>query len=926
MCKDEVKEIKFNTKYVTGEALRELITFNRNKYVIKGSTGVGGTTAILNSTQGNRLIISPNVGMIAGKEAQRNSYTSHKQAFIYSNSADDWQQVERYLHNSSEQNIIINTTPEQILHLKKTNHKLYDLIINIPIFIDEIHSYSVDNEYREAVGSFMELVYNEWLKPFILSTATPVSKFIDIPRGIDIDYLKISRADEQRKQLHYSTNKEDIKKFVESERSKGNMVVLFTNDKRYHVSNKDKKVKNLVGNNLNIKIAPYKRGNNLNDSDLFDCDLLICSSAYFAGFDIPTNCSICVISDQSNNAYKVCINNVIQAYGRCRKEVKNALFVNLTSKINNDFPTSTKELNDYFISYLNDVAHYNSITENKQYYYQVEQYAPFISKEMYVNRGALVANVVNKLHDYQLYNDEVLKAIFNEYGFDIISYVDSNNTNVTSDKYTFQERLNNLFLLDNDRLIKHYYSIKNNFKSKEKGAFSPSIAIEYLATFLIKECDIEVLYKKLNNKRARRDEVYKLLDNYLRINSDTQHLNEQLTTSQVNKLTPIYGGCKIDSKLQSLIDDWHFLYAIYKIKSKIYTKETARALNKQELFHDLEVYNNIYKDKKNRYRKARRTIINNCKKIGIELNENELFKLDECINTAFKELDTTGKYKNYNTRRNNTEKIVEVLGYLLTGGGKNYVVKEKKDREYNPITQLPSTFRHVIPIKMVEVDITSANPQIVDRVLGTHIGLNIYNNLMTTKNITRNEAKMTYNSFLNNHKSSIKRAYSFYLECGYTPEKANELSKLTAQVRKGSFYEKMTESEATIIFTYEQFLNDYKIKSYRFHDAIIIKETDAKKIHLPTQMKGYTFHLGYFNNENKYINTMKNEVKETIIRTLTNTTADVNKEDNNSILIDLCTELETWQPSKPTQIISFGDYNQVAKLQQQYGDLVVVGW
>lgn len=920
MYKNEVKEITFNTKYVTGQSLEVLTTFDKNKYIVKGSTGIGGTTAILNTTKGNRLIISPNTGMIKGKELKRNEFASHKQAFIFSKSSDNWELVQQYLANSDTQNLIINTTPEQIIRLYTTNKTLYNLIITLPVFIDEIHSYSVDNSYRESVGAFMELVYNEWQSNFILSTATPIKNFIDIPKGIDIEYLKVTRDNEPIKQLHYSTSAKDITNFIEIENSKGNLVVLFTNDKNHHISNKTKRVKNLVGNNLNVKIAPYERDNNINDSNLFDCDLLVCSSAYFAGFDIPVNCSICVISDQSNDAYKVCVNNVVQAYGRCRATVLNALFVNKKSKINNQYPTSTNELNDYYKQYIKSIEYFTEELINKEHYYQVENHKPSISKQMFVNRGALVCNAINKLHDYQLYNDEILNDVFKSYNFELVDYAPITHEKKIISNYPFKERLTNLMQLQSNELSQSFKTIKKNFKSKGNGAFSSSLAIEYLTAYLIKVGEMHTLKDKLNNKRLRVNEFYKSVNNHLRVNSETAHLNEQLSKAQFTKAIELYGNNPIDESLQALINDWHYLYSIYKVKNKMFNEQTTREINKYEQFHNSELYTSLYLNKKHRVRNARTSIINACSNLNIYLTDKELSKLNECIKTAYKKLDKSGTHTNYHTTKHNINKMVDIIGYLFTNGGVNYSVNEKKDRIYNPITSLPSGLRHIVPIKFIEIDITGANPQIVDRILKTQIGLNVYENLMTKLSITRDEAKIRYNTFLNNHNAAIKTATKFYLSCGYPTDKAEQLASLTAQVSKGSFYEIMTQNEATIIFAYEQFLTDKNINSFRFHDAVIIQQTDAINVHLPTQMKGYEFHLSYFNNDNKY----KNNIKKNDLNIMHN--EQPKQINGESIMLDLCTDAEEWQPREPIKIISLGNDEDYKRLKLKYGNIVVNGW
>ena len=68
---DRIKEIIFEGKYVNQQA-KDILTDNKqNTYVVKASTGQGVTTALLNHPIGNIYVLSPNVGMIIGKENER---------------------------------------------------------------------------------------------------------------------------------------------------------------------------------------------------------------------------------------------------------------------------------------------------------------------------------------------------------------------------------------------------------------------------------------------------------------------------------------------------------------------------------------------------------------------------------------------------------------------------------------------------------------------------------------------------------------------------------------------------------------------------------------------------------------------------------------------------------------------------------------
>ena len=327
----------------------------------------------------------------------------------------------------------------------------------------------------------MELIYNEWQAFFTLSTATPIYKYIDIPKAITLDYIKVQRTNEPTKTIHYSTNAKDLHSFINIEKNKGNLVVIFTNDKNYHKMDKDGKVKNLVGKNLDIKIAPYNRGNNINDKDLFDCELLICSSAYFAGFDIEKKCSIAIISDQSKDAYKVSVNNAVQAYGRGRNGIENALFINKKQK-NISYPISRAELNEKYKEYLKNVRDAESRLQQSNYHYD----DPTITKQKYVNRGYLIAPVIQAVNDWQLYNDSVLIESFRNYGFELKKY-DNPILNHKADKRPFKERLTNLMELDSKELIKRYNYVKYNAKGNNQEGFNYTYLIEYLTAYLLKK-------------------------------------------------------------------------------------------------------------------------------------------------------------------------------------------------------------------------------------------------------------------------------------------------------------------------------------------------------------------------------------------------------------------------------------------------------
>ena len=169
--------------------LSVLTDFKTNKLVIKGSTGIGGTSAILSITDQTIIVVSPLVGMIADKESQCDSYHN---LFIYENSKHSWNDVDKRI--SKEENFILNTTPDQIMALKKSNWELFNKVRKITLFVDESHM-AAETDYRKSLAEFNHEVFTNWANHFTLSTATPVHKNLDIPKHImeGLEIIRIER-------------------------------------------------------------------------------------------------------------------------------------------------------------------------------------------------------------------------------------------------------------------------------------------------------------------------------------------------------------------------------------------------------------------------------------------------------------------------------------------------------------------------------------------------------------------------------------------------------------------------------------------------------------------------------------------------------------------------------------------------------------
>jgi hypothetical protein len=846
-----VKTIKFNSKYVSGKALELITNFDTNTYIIKGSTGIGGTTALLNYIQSNCLIISPNVGMIKGKEGKQ--YTSDKQLFIYASSKDKWSDAIDYLENEDNTNLVINTTPDQICLIRETKNELYNKIRTFNVFVDEFHVYTTDATFRNSVGQLMELIFNDWLAKFKLSTATPNYNLIDIPRHVELGIYKLERENQPKKRLSYSYDINDVKPFINDEVDKGRLVVLFTNNGNYHKSFRHLRVHNLVGETLKIKLAPFLRGQNGIDYPN-DTQLLIVSSSFFAGFDIEQDCSMIFVSEELMQQRKINLNNLMQAYGRGRNTVHNALYVNARALKNNEnVVTTLKDVNNAVQQAENDIIKANN---------ELKSSDNFSFKPQYVKSSELRAKAIQVANDYLQYNLSIMINELISNNFEVCEY-DNRYTKdiITQSTATlFQDRIKNLLALDEKHLRYSYSTIKKNLTYKDNPTFSTGLALEYITSLLIKKSDCH-LVSMLDNKRLRPNEFYNSMNLFLRVNHPTKYLSEQLTPEQQRKAESLHKQDEYKDKLSGnwwLIKDWYYLFAVHKLKKGIFTKDIERNIVVYEKFYDVDIYNTNAKDKTNRVRNTRNYILKQISDKNVILTEKELERLEDTIKGKFIRKDLGDTLTNGNTKAHIVAKMVNAILFLWSSG-KNEVIKEVKGREYHSITQIAGAFRPVVPIKWLSVDLTSANPQIIDNILGSNIALEVYKNLMISKGISRDRAKTLYNSYLNNHYHTVEKAYNFYLGCGYTAEQAKQLSKLTAQVPKGSFHEIATLSERKLMLDYA---NTLPLKTHRFHDAIIMEYEDVLKnnITLPNLVNDYVYHTDFFNDSSHYDNVTNEKV------------------------------------------------------------------
>lgn len=156
----------------------------------------------------------------------------------------------------------------------------------------------------------------------------------------------------------------------------------------------------------------------------------------------------------------------------------------------------------------------------------------------------------------------------------------------------------------------------------------------------------------------------------------------------------------------------------------------------------------------------------------------------------------------------------------------NFIVSKKDNREYNPLTKTSRQLRPLAPFKIIECDIKSAFPTFLDIEVNSNLKDNVYNNLMLTKGISRNDAKILFNTICNSGKYKSKEfTKGFFIDCGYTEEQSIKLLYYTHN-EKYQFISFMTEQESNAINNFV--VSNDLIRASRLHDALIFIDSKTK--------------------------------------------------------------------------------------------------
>lgn len=874
--------IKIKDYVSNNEYANSIITkFNNNKLVIKGDTGVGGTSAILNITDQNIIIISPLSGMIAGKELVRLPH----QMFIYQDSKDRWHHYESELRVGNK--IILNTTPEQIIEIKKNNDYLYKQTMNIPFFVDESQVYS-ESDYRASMPVFYNILFHEHKGNFTLSTATPTFKNLDIPKHIldDMEIIKIEREVKRNKPITICPMNV-YWEFIKSNCEKGNKVVLFTNDinKIKNIITPEAlgyKTQTLVGETLAVKTSgvkpkTYGEYNNLLKSKIDDsADVYILSSKYLIGFDLNFDASIGIIMDENSKVDSFNVNQVTQAYGRVRKNV-------IEAKIfYNSLGTSNKEINK-----LEEAIESIEFDEN-----YLEKIQPII-KDINHSFSYPMSNLTNSL---------------NEYGFTVVE--DKNEGTVVSTSANFPIKYRNLIIQeDQDPYIRHKELIKvyNKIKGDDPNynGYTTKDLLLWATAYIALETGSEYLLKA---DAQRYDRLLKTAKTFIDVNDlaypDQMNEMDKITKFRVSKNTmeiAINAGAvcistgdiqtsyefftsMADSPFSKAKQIINTLYVIHLVENGQYSEETQRiihgfsvvseciledyvkalsAVSKQNVQalldtdnkEKLELLTKTYaKELKGNkiFNNTNRKIISQLEKLK-GYNQSEINQIMDKA-TAIKSSLLLCKHGIRNTIKMNTYSIeiqierhknylLSLLSLSCAGHMFGFKTTNIDNRVFNTATKTTRQLRLYTPYQIIHCDIKSAFASFLDTIVGSELSQDVYQNIMNKYNIERNEAKTVYNMMLNDNTRTSYEAKAFFKICGYTNDQVSEILKLTLN-EKGSFYRTMTRMEDKLIQDFK-YINRLDHTAVRLHDAVIMYNTPDNQ-NLTTEIGNYKFKITKF--------------------------------------------------------------------------------
>jgi len=768
---------KFKTDYITNheEGLDYITSFTTPLFVNKSHTGMGGTTAFLQANK-NICILSPNAGMVKGKEKEGGDTI-----FIHGSANGKWTKA---INKAKEGNIVkINATWASLQNLYQ-NTRLFGEVNELFHFVvDEVHNiYTGFDSANSKLISMTELISN-FLLPYVLTTATPIS--CD-PLMECIDNVLFYKEEVRDLTIYIAEdNITDVSDILSLLLADTDTVVIASNNSSY-TSLYETKHQVLAGDTFKLKSNSIKSQqiNNLLEVDS-SCDIIQISSRYNTGFDIFGEYHSIVLAElnqnRDTNVDGKTYQEIRQSIGRLRNTPKSISIIYRANgqhrsleSIKNDMISlgnNEKLIREYALSETySSLDSFKSKMEGYGYNVTVQN----IENLNNVRRGNLVANVDNILANGDVYRKSNIA---------LNSIKGDNDTNIG-----VSQRLVVAYIISN--LI-------------EEGLIDRSILNNY-------SNNPDRVYKKILDILSDNDK-YKMYYDFIKIYLYNNDITRIETNNCPSHLLPYQQRIFLyDSVYSTILNNFN------KLTFNEKDDKIIKLLN-------LQVYNitkNVEQNVNEYLTTEENKAIFNKLFNKLKLKIKKAIKENKTIEELRRELIYTSEY--LKKRWINDNLYLFCLKYELSV--KHFKLTEKKNREYNPITKSETWTRQLLPIKTYIYDIKSAYSTFIDNILNINVGKGVYERIMKLKGISRPEAKVYYNVLINNHREDIEVIKTKLSEIGY--DKVS-ISWLAPKIKNNEMYEELTAIEECIV-------NDFK--SYfgrpmgRIHDGILTFEPASIKI------------------------------------------------------------------------------------------------
>lgn len=230
----------------------------------------------------------------------------------------------------------------------------------------------------------------------------------------------------------------------------------------------------------------------------------------------------------------------------------------------------------------------------------------------------------------------------------------------------------------------------------------------------------------------------------------------------------------------------------------------------------------VYIDSKplrnNDYFKFVNSFIIHNKKLNEKYFRHDLDKLNQYYSRAEKE--KTNPFSLINFENYVLFMCLKLIGCYSPEDDIIFNVITKDNREYNPLTKIPSVIRGMLPFEVKEYDIKRAFPSFIDIELETDFRMSVYEKLSKSTFATCLNANVKSSVSIENAREQLKLVYAERVDEVLTDERFNE---------KGRVFKDFTKYENEYI---KKFIFENEVKNYvRLHDGIfVLKHIECKKL------------------------------------------------------------------------------------------------